>query len=402
MGDEEEFISLDDAAEGSRNFRQAASPVVSRLSNLPKRPPDFFPWLQNWDPSTIPAPLTATKMLQHEMKHVLHYLEPKPHEVKLREYLLFKLKSVIQSTFPQSEVVVFGSHATGLYLADSDIDICIRDYVETKRGLRMLERKFTEKGLCQSHQLILKAKIPIMKMVDSLTELQVDISFAKPSDPENTSVAYIKEKAAEYPVLRPLTLLLKQMLASRKLNEVFHGGLGGYAIVCMVISFLQRHPHTDLDMMENPMENIGTLFLQMIQLYGANFNFPEVGIDVEDRGRYFYKDGDGDYARSSRPVYTINDPTQWRNDLGVKSYQAEQVQEVMEIVYNNVRNKANLCQADIDDDLALPFHDRRLVSFWSVAFPIHIETRYKRSLMNLVSKKKEWRREQEFCNRFGF
>lgn len=53
---------------------------------------------------------------------MLKYLKPKPHEIRLREYLLFKLKTVILSIFPRAEVVVFGSHATGMFLPDRYID----------------------------------------------------------------------------------------------------------------------------------------------------------------------------------------------------------------------------------------------------------------------------------------
>ena len=42
-----------------------------------------------------------------------------------------------------------------------------------------------------------------------------------------------------YPALRPLTLVVKQLLALRCLNEVYTGGVGSYAILLMIMSFLQ-------------------------------------------------------------------------------------------------------------------------------------------------------------------
>jgi DNA polymerase sigma len=42
-----------------------------------------------------------------------------------------------------------------------------------------------------------------------------------------------------YPTLRPLVLTLKHLLFLRGLNKPYHGGLSSYALVLMVVAFLQ-------------------------------------------------------------------------------------------------------------------------------------------------------------------
>lgn len=49
-----------------------------------------------------------------------------------------------------------------------------------------------------------------------------------------------------FPPLRPLTLVIKQFLAQRGMNEVYTGGLGSYAVLLMTMNFLQQHPVRDV------------------------------------------------------------------------------------------------------------------------------------------------------------
>ena len=41
------------------------------------------------------------------------------------------------------------------------------------------------------------------------------------------------------PGARQLILIVKAFLSQRSMNEVYTGGLGSYAVICLVISFLQ-------------------------------------------------------------------------------------------------------------------------------------------------------------------
>lgn len=43
----------------------------------------------------------------------------------------------------------------------------------------------------------------------------------------------------QIPAVQPLVITIKMFLNQRSMNEVYTGGLGSYALVCMVVSFLQ-------------------------------------------------------------------------------------------------------------------------------------------------------------------
>lgn len=54
--------------------------------------------------------------LQKEVQCFIQYLTPTKIEMKLREYLVHRIKTAIESKLPGSKVVVFGSFSTQLYL----------------------------------------------------------------------------------------------------------------------------------------------------------------------------------------------------------------------------------------------------------------------------------------------
>lgn len=79
--------------------------------------------------------------------------------------------------------------------------------------------------------------MPVIKFVEALTHLKVDIIVSSTNGVE--CAEYVSDALDRYPGARKLTLIAKHMVALRHLNEVFTGGIGGYGLVCMVISFLQ-------------------------------------------------------------------------------------------------------------------------------------------------------------------
>lgn len=51
-----------------------------------------------------------------EVKCIVRYLEPTKAEKFLRDFLVFRIKETIESSFSGAEVEVFGSFATDMYL----------------------------------------------------------------------------------------------------------------------------------------------------------------------------------------------------------------------------------------------------------------------------------------------
>lgn len=87
------------------------------------------------------------------------------------------------------------------------------------------------------HTGLTRTQVPIVKYLDAEAGCQVDICFNQTNGPRNSSV--VKAFLNDYWELRPLVLVLKYFLLQRDLNETYTGGIGSYALVLLVISFLQ-------------------------------------------------------------------------------------------------------------------------------------------------------------------
>ena len=61
---------------------------------------------------------------------------------------------------------------------------------------------------------------------------QFDISFDVANGPASAEI--VRANMRRFPALRPLTTVLKAFLQQRALNEVYTGGIGSYALLCMV------------------------------------------------------------------------------------------------------------------------------------------------------------------------
>ena len=125
------------------------------------------------------------------------------------------------------------------------------------------------------------------------------------------------------PGSRQLIMVVKAFLSQRSMNEVYTGGLGSYAVICLVISFLQvryrRRPHlciadhfqvhpklrrSEID----PEANLGTLLVEFFELYGRNFNYDGVGISIRRGGFYYNKASRGWRRPTQSYLLSIEDP----------------------------------------------------------------------------------------------
>lgn len=162
------------------------------------------------------------------------------------------------------------------------------------------------------------ARVPIIKFVDKLTGLRVDMSFD--NDSGIIANGTFQEWKTEFPVMPVIVSVIKQFLLLRGLNEVPTGGLGGFAITCLVTSLLQHMPY------DSKTWSVGSILLDFLNFYGNTFDLENVGIRMKPPG-YFNKVCPlptrlhTDCSYSSIQVYgnkdrlTIRDPNNRDNDI---------------------------------------------------------------------------------------
>jgi non-canonical poly(A) RNA polymerase PAPD5/7 len=88
----------------------------------------------------------------------------------------------------------------------------------------------------------------------------------------------------------------------------------------------------------NPMDNIGILLIEFFELYGKNFNYNDVGIEVTPTtSRYFRRERTSSYNNHFRPsVISIRDPQDPSNDISSGSYNFLRVKFAFQRAYSTL------------------------------------------------------------------
>lgn len=198
----------------------------------------------------------------------------------------------------------------------SDIDLVIISksmaYSDRVTVLHAVANTLRTAGITDRVSVIAKAKVPIVKFVTTFGRFAVDISInmsngveainivnnflnsaslsgiSNPTPDSNAPTHSITAASNPSSALRALVMITKAFLSQRSMNEVFTGGLGSYAIICLCVSFLQLHPKIRRGEID-PSKNLGVLCMEFFELYGMYFNYEEVGISVRDGGTYYSK-----------------------------------------------------------------------------------------------------------------
>jgi non-canonical poly(A) RNA polymerase PAPD5/7 len=225
-----------------------------------------------------------------------------------------------------------------MYLPSSDIDAVILDSGAKSPAicLKALAITLARRGMAMKIQLIAKARVPIVKFEEVESGFQFDISFDVANGPASAEI--VRENMKRFPALRPLTTVLKAFLHQRGLNEVYSGGIGSYALLCMVMAHLQLHnttckstwagSHGASDASEGC---LGTLLIDFFELFGRRLVAEDVGISCGGKGPGFFKKRDRNMYEEARPfLWAIEDPQDETNDLGRNSYACRQVKSAFE------------------------------------------------------------------------
>lgn len=213
---------------------------------------------------------------------------------------------------------VFGSSATGLHLQDSDIDIVIigSDSVLEQTNIPSKLSKLSKRLRPYSTDLIVlrKTKIPLIKLRDRNTYLELDISFQS-ANGTTDAVLITLELMREIPNLKPLVFVLKRFLSARNLNSGSVNALSGYATVLLLAGFIRLHPS-----LFPPSKGLGQILLDFFQFFGTMFDYSVYGIAPAGlphaRSEYLYLKAEYGFfdARASN-LLSVMDPLNPLNDV---------------------------------------------------------------------------------------
>lgn len=241
--------------------------------------------------------LTIYYRLHQEICDFYDFVKPREYEDIIRNELLQRLRHTIRSKYSNCDLQCFGSFAAGLYLPNADMDLVVisqsfmnsgrKQTCQTKTAMRgfadfLCHELVPERG---SVEMIFGAKVPLIKFVDRITGLKVDLSFE--NDTGIIANGTFARWKAQFPAMPVIVTLVKQFLMMRGLNEVVNGGLGGFSVTCLVTSLLQNMPEVQCGALV-PEEHLGFILMEFFNLYGKEFNTSTTGIQLSPPG-YFDK-----------------------------------------------------------------------------------------------------------------
>ena len=273
--------------------------------HVPKVPPHTS-LLESWQPTTrinlLPW-LAEPKYVKANPGFRLHmeicdffdYVRPQRFEENVREDLLGRLEGLVKNSFPFCSVHVFGSFAAGLYLPNADMDVVVMSDSYINKGMPQVCQSnnklyafgsmIRQSGIAKANSVdvIAHAKVPLVKFVDRRTAIRVDMSFE--NDSGVIAINTFHGWKRQYPAMPVLVTVIKQFLSMRGLNEVQHGGLGGFSVTCLVTSLLQNMPRVQSGELV-PEDHIGEILMEFLDFYGNRLDISRTGISMDPPGYY--------------------------------------------------------------------------------------------------------------------
>ncbi|PHH68173.1 hypothetical protein CDD80_201 [Ophiocordyceps camponoti-rufipedis] len=270
--------------------------------------------------------IRGSDRLHKEVMEFYEFTRPREFEHVIRARLVEKLAAALRrdQTFRDGRVKPFGSFVSGLYLptADMDLVVCSQTYLDggpalylsKKRWLYSFKQFLVASGIAQSGSVtvIAHARVPLVKFVDKITGLKVDVSFENLGGVQavDTFLAWKRE----YPEMPILVTIIKHFLLMRGLNEPVSGGIGGFSVICLVVSMLQMmSPEKSKNL--RGLGHLGDLLLHFFDLYGRRFEYRTLAISLTRPVGYIKKSEVKRLTYKNPNRLSIIDPNNPSNDI---------------------------------------------------------------------------------------
>jgi non-canonical poly(A) RNA polymerase PAPD5/7 len=351
-----------------RTRRQYESPLVREW-----QPASGFPTVPWFRPYGDINNDQILRRFHNEILDFYDYVMPTPHDEKVRRSLVARVEGLLRREFRtiNCRLLVVGSSPAGLHLPTGDIDVVLvsqsfEDYGATafevyngegraKKVLNRASRPLYDIAVDRKVLMIWKARVPIVKFVDNLTRLQVDISFEKLD--AMRAQATFKDWRANYPDMTYLVALVKQFLLMRGLCDVHTGGLGGFSIVCLVVSFLQLKVRLGED-------DLGTLFMKFLDYYGNEFDLANDMISLNPPQIFQKQEWGVDGRAEKHDRLSIIDPNDENNNISGGSSKVQEIFRLFSLAHKELKERIAYLKAhDLHESFLEPIYGGNYESY---------------------------------------
>uniref|UniRef100_A0A914Y1J9 PAP-associated domain-containing protein n=1 Tax=Panagrolaimus superbus TaxID=310955 RepID=A0A914Y1J9_9BILA len=251
--------------ENEANCSEYNDEIIRISSPVPTFP--HIPWSRSREYS---ADLEG---LHYELLECFDWLRPTEAERFARCNVCQRVRNVLVDITPDAIFYVFGSVATNLFLPTSDIDISVELQRLSPYDMQIVADAFRNSKNFKDVNVLDRVHVPIIKLTDRETNINIDISFN--TSKAHCAVQYIMYMRYWFPALELFTLILKQFLASRHLNQAFTGGLSSYGLILMIVHYMlrfYRHFFLIQDLTQLQPGILGKFFMGFLEYYGCEFD----------------------------------------------------------------------------------------------------------------------------------
>jgi len=222
------------------SFEKSQS-MAAFYSPWPMVAPPFF-WFP--DPRMIDPYQTVTETALY-----VHQRIRPTRDESIRKASLFRhLYKLCQNEWKHCDLWMFGSSINSFGLRSGDLDMCLtvpsEDAIHRVTGEHLDERHIVNRlgvilrqAKMENVECRFRARVPIVKFHDPLTELSVDVCINNKLARHNS--ALLRTYASLDPRVQILGLLIKYWAKCRGINQPFTGTLSSYAYILLLIQFLQ-------------------------------------------------------------------------------------------------------------------------------------------------------------------
>ena len=300
------------------------------------------------------------------VKDIIDFQKFTKSEIKKKQKPISHIRSSLQEILELSgfdyTINVFGSYATGLYLAWSDLDLILISKNQNMKNNNSVIKLQEIMGILQNIEWV---NTPILitdyyafPFITFSTDqeheyMKVNLTIQDKKNNGYKCIKLIREFINSYKNLEPLTLIVKQLMkCSNTLfslsNYLYYSNnseaLNSYSIILMIVYFLQiqlmGNMRRTVEMINNP-DNLGELFINFL-LYYVNFDFNEKNyIFVRTGLKDSLENDDYLHLNSFMSKLIIIDPLDHKNNVSLKTTQFRNIQFIFKLIYYSSRVKCD-------------------------------------------------------------
>ena len=198
--------------------------------------------------------------------------------------LFFEIKKIFDK-IENIKIKIHGSFAMGLEMPWSDLDIIIEnDFYKNCNNIlidKIIKILNYEKNLIKEFKYIKETNFPFIKITTThqYNYKKINLSFLKYKEKTKKSlkrVELIKNYQRIYKPLKPIILILKQILYLSHLNNPYKNGISSYSLILLIVSFLQTKIMMNISI-DDFKPNLGILLIDFFNFYN-NLVFSNIEI----------------------------------------------------------------------------------------------------------------------------